>query len=72
MFQKLAGCIVVYIVLVELAKSVGSGYTPVQEDASLIRLFLQELLSVIAVIFTTGPLKLFLDVKRGSTSIKDI
>ena len=64
-FQKLAGCVVVFVVSVEVAKSLGLDYTPVQVDASLPGLFFQEFLAVIVIIFITGPIKLFLDVKRG-------
>jgi len=53
------------VVSVQVAKNAGQDYTPVQADASLPGLFFQELISVIVVIFITGPVKLFLDVKRG-------
>ena len=35
-------------------------------------LFGKEAFSTVVVIFTTGPIKVFLDVKRGKTSISEM
>ena len=35
-------------------------------------LIIREVLSTIAVIFTTGPIKVWLDIKRGKTSISEL
>ena len=43
---------------------------PFGENSSFLGLFFKELIKNVILIFATGPLKVYLDVKRGKTSIK--
>ena len=52
-----------------------SKYTPVTYPDTLytnMGLFFIECIASVVLILTTGPFKVFLDVKRGATSIKEI
>ena len=42
------------------------------QDISFLGEFFRELLTCIAVIFLFGPIRVWLDIKQGSTSLKDI
>ena len=50
-------------------------YTPVSfpdTTRSEFALFMSEVFASIVIIFTTGPIKVYLDVKRGATTIKEL
>ena len=42
------------------------------DDFSYFKTFFNTVLQVIVVIFASGPVKVFLDVKRGETSMKEM
>jgi len=46
------------------------GFEPI--DLQIGTTLFEELCATIFMIFVTGPLKVFLDIKRGQTSLKDM
>ena len=42
------------------------------EEKSFFGVFIRELFACFAVIFTFGPIRVWLDIKRGSTSVREL
>lgn len=68
---QITGSICLYIGCLYTYRDYGFVYQPVMSE-SYINIALTEFFSTLAIIFATGPIRLFLEVKEGSTSMDKI
>ena len=59
------------VAILGLGREFGYTYGPMG-DMHLANVFVTEMFSTIAIIFATGPIKVFLEVQSGKTSVKDL